>query len=114
LRDSPKPPDQLYAQGHSLAAPASHLALIMLVELLRDLSRPVNREDSDEVGSHLRLILSSEGDLATKNSLSHSRFFRKQKVGRGKFSPLTAFDEAFGEWEAITGDCRPWSHQGKA
>jgi len=28
-------------------------------------------------------------------------------VGRGKFSPLMAFDEVFGEWEARTGDCRP-------
>jgi len=79
----------------------------MLGELLRDLSRPVNRADSDEVGSDLRLILASEEDLATKNSLSHSRFFRRQQVGRGKFSPLTALDEAFGEWEARTGDCRP-------
>jgi len=88
-------------------APASHLALIMLAELLRDLSRPESRADSDEVGSDLRLILASEGDLATKNSLTHSRFFRRQQVGRGKFSLLTAFDEAFGEWDARTGDCRP-------
>jgi len=88
-------------------APASHLTLIMLAEHLRDLSRPVNRADLDEVVSDLRLILASEGDLVTKNSLSRSRFFGKQQVGRGKFSPITAFDEAFGEWEARTGDCRP-------
>jgi len=79
----------------------------MLAELLRDLSRPESRADSDEVGSDLRLILASEGDLATKNSLSHSRFFRRQQVDRGILSPLTAFDEAFGEWEARTGHCRP-------
>jgi hypothetical protein len=79
----------------------------MLAELLRDLSRPESRADSDEVRSDLRLILASEGDLATKNSLTHSRFFKRQQVGRGKFSPLTAFDEAFGEWEARTVDCRP-------
>jgi len=35
----------------------------MLAELLRDLSRPVNREDSGEVGSDIRLILALEGDL---------------------------------------------------
>ena len=52
-------------------APASHLALIMLAEHLRDLSRPVNRADLDEVGSDLRLILASKEDLATKNSLSY-------------------------------------------
>jgi len=77
----------------------------MLAELLRDLSRPESRSDSGEVGSDLRLILVSEGDLVTKISLL-SRFFRRQQVGRGKFSPLMAFDEAFGEWEARTGDCR--------
>jgi len=88
-------------------APASHLALIILAELLRDLSRPESRADSDEVGSDLRLVLASEGDLATKNSLTHPRFFRRQQVGRGKLCSLTAFDEAFGEWEARTGDCRP-------
>jgi len=38
-------------------APASHLELTMLAELLRDLSRPVSRADSDEVGSDFRLIL---------------------------------------------------------
>jgi len=59
------------------------------------------------VGSDFRLILASEGNLATRNLFSHSRFFRKQQVGMGKFSPLMAFDEAFGEWEARTGDCRP-------
>jgi len=88
-------------------APASHLALIILAKLLRDISRLVNRADSDEVGSDLRLILASEGDLATKNFLIHSRFFRRQLVGRGELSPLMAFDEAFDEWEARTGDCRP-------
>jgi len=88
-------------------APTSHLTLIILAELLKDLSRPVNREDLDEVGSDLRRILASEGDLAKRNSFSHSRFFRKQKVCRGKFSPLMSLDEAFGEWEARTGDCRP-------
>jgi len=45
----------------------------MLVELMRDLSRPVNKADSDEVGSDLRLILASEGDLATKNFFSQRR-----------------------------------------
>lgn len=44
-------------------APTSPLTLIMLAELLRDLSRPVNREDSGEVGSDIRLILALEGDL---------------------------------------------------
>ena len=29
------------------------------------------------------------------------------KVGRGEFSSSMASDEAFGEWEARTGDCRP-------
>jgi len=43
----------------------------MLAEHLRDLSRPVNRADLDEVGSDLRLILASKEDLATKNSLSY-------------------------------------------
>jgi len=33
--------------------------------------------------------------------------FRRRQAGRGKFSPLMAFDEAFGEWEARTGVCRP-------
>ena len=28
-------------------------------------------------------------------------------MGRGEFSPLMAFDEVFGEWEARTRDCRP-------
>jgi len=32
-------------------APASHLTLIKLAELLRDLSRPESRVDSDEVES---------------------------------------------------------------
>jgi len=53
-------------------APTSHLALIMLAELLRDLSRPVNRADSDELGSDLTLILVLEGDLATEDSFTHS------------------------------------------
>jgi len=79
----------------------------MLAELLRDLFRSVNRQDSDEMVLDFRLILALEGDLATRNSFSHSRFFRKQQVGRGKFSPLTAVVEAFGEWEARTGECRP-------
>ena len=59
------------------------------------------------MGSDIRLILALEGDLATRDSFSHSKFFGKQQVGRGKFYPLVAFDEAFGEWEARTGDCRP-------
>jgi len=59
------------------------------------------------VGSNNRIILTSEGDLVTKNLFSHSTLFKRQEVGRGKFSPLMAFDEAFGEWEARTGDCRP-------
>jgi len=92
---------------HRDPAPTSHLTVIMLAEALRDLYRPVNRKDSDDVGSDLRLILALEGDLVTRNSFSHVRFFRKQQVGRGAFSPLMAFDEAFGEWEARMGDCRP-------
>jgi len=88
------------------SAPESHLTLIKLAELLRDLSRPECRADSDMVGLDIRTILSSEGGLVTKNIYSHSRLFRRQQVGRGKFSPLMAFDEAFGEWEARTGDCR--------
>jgi len=79
----------------------------MPAELLRDLSLPVSREDSDKVESDLRLILALEGDLVTSNSFSHSRLFRKWQVGRGKFFPLMAFDEAFSEWEARTRDCRP-------
>ena len=59
------------------------------------------------MGSDFRLILASEGGLATRNSFSHSRLFRKQQIGRGKLSPLMAFDEAFGEWEARMGHCRP-------
>jgi hypothetical protein len=59
------------------------------------------------VGSDIRTILASEGGLVTRNIYYHSRLFRRQQVGRGKFSPLMAFDEAFGEWEARTGDCRP-------
>jgi len=88
-------------------APESHLTLIKLAELLRDHSRPECRADSDMVGSDIRTILASERGLVTKNIYSHSRLFRRQQVGRGKFSPLMAFDEAFGEWEARTGDCRP-------
>jgi len=85
----------------------SHLTLIKLAELLRDLSRPECRADSDMVGSDIKIILSSEGGLVTRNIFSHSRLSRWQQVGRGKFFPLMAFDEAFGEWEARTGDCRP-------
>jgi len=59
------------------------------------------------VGSDIRTILALEGDLVTRSIYSHSRLFRRQQVGRGKFSPLMAFDEAFGKWEARTGDCRP-------
>jgi len=88
-------------------APESHLTLIKLAELLRDLSRPECRADSDMVGSDIRTILASEGDLVTRSTYSHSRLFRRQQVGGGKFSPSMAFDEAFGEWEARTGDCRP-------
>jgi len=88
-------------------APESHLTLIKLAELLRDLSRPECRAASDIVGSDIRTILASEGGLVTRSIYSHSRLFRRQQVGRGKFSPLMAFDEAFGEWEARTGDCRP-------
>jgi len=88
-------------------APASHLTLIKLAELLRDLSRPENIVDSEKVVSDLKMILTWEGDLVTRNSFSHFRLFRRQQVNRGKFSPLLAFDEAFGEWEARTGDCRP-------
>jgi len=87
--------------------PASHLTLIKLGELLRDLSRPESRADSDEVGSDIRIILTSEGDLVTKNLFSRPTLFRRQQVGRGEFSPLMAFDEVFGVWEARTGDYRP-------
>jgi len=79
------------------SAPESHLTLIKLAELLRDLSRPECRADSEMVGSDIRTILASEGGLVTKMIYSHSRLFRRQQVGRGKFSPLMAFDEAFGE-----------------
>jgi len=58
-------------------APASHLTLIKLAELLRDLSRPENRADSDEVGSDPNIILASEGDLLTRNFFSHSRLYRR-------------------------------------
>jgi hypothetical protein len=85
----------------------SHLTLIILAELLRDLSQPINREDSDRVRQDLKLILTSEGDLVTRNLWTHTRLFRKKQVGRGKFSALMVFDEAFGEWENRTGDCRP-------
>jgi len=88
-------------------APASHLTLIKLAELLRDLSRPESRADSDEVVSDIRVILTSEGDLVTKHLFPVSRLFRRQQVGRVKFSPLMAFDEAFGELQARTEDCRP-------
>jgi len=88
-------------------APASHLTLIKLAELLRGLSRPESRVDSDEVGSDIRIILSSEGDLVTKSIFSYSRLFRRQQVGKCKFSPIMAFDQAFGEWEARTGDYKP-------
>jgi len=56
MRNSPKPPDWLYAQGSSPHI-ASEVELTMLAELLRDLSSPVSRADSDEVGSDFRLIL---------------------------------------------------------
>jgi len=92
---------------HRDPAPESHLTLIKLAELLRDLSRLECRADSDMVGSDIRTILASEGDLATRSTYAHSRLFRRRQVGRGRFSPLMAFDEAFGEWEARTGDCRP-------
>ena len=92
-------------------APPSHLTLIMLAELLIDLPRPVDREDLDRVGSDIGLILAAEGDLATTTAFSHSRLFSKRQVGRGKDSPLQAFNEAFGEWEARTSDCRqPFCH----
>jgi len=80
-------------------APESHLSLIKLAELQRDLSRPECRADSDMVGSDIRTILASEGGLVMKSIYSHSRLFRRQQV--------MAFEEAFGEWEARTGDCRP-------
>jgi len=51
-------------------APSSHLTLIMLAELLRDLSRPISREDSDGVGLDIGLILAAEGDLAKKTAFS--------------------------------------------
>ena len=84
-------------------APAVHLALIMLAELLRDLSRPTSREDSDSVGADIRTILRSEGDAIWAKSLNHSKISRTKQVGRGAFSPLQAFEEAFKEWESRTG-----------
>ena len=48
-------------------APEFHLTLIKLAELLRDLSRPECRADSDMVGSDIRTILASEGDLVLKD-----------------------------------------------
>ena len=88
-------------------APESYLMLIKLAELLRDFSRPECRADSDMVGSDIRTILALEGGLVTRSIYSRSRLFRRQQVGRGKFSPSMAFDEAFGEREARTGDYRP-------
>ena len=88
-------------------APESHPTLIKLAELLRDFSRPECRADSDMVGSDIRTILALEGGLVTRSIYSRSRLFRRQQVGRGKFSPSMAFDEAFGEREARTGDYRP-------
>ena len=63
-------------------APMLHLSLIMLAELLRDLTRPENRADSGKVGSDIRLILRSEGDFITKDSFTHSTFFQKRQAGR--------------------------------
>jgi len=57
-------------------APASHLTLIRLAELLRDLSSPESRADSDEVGSDIKTILISEENLVTKNLFSHSRLLK--------------------------------------
>jgi len=48
----------------------------------------------------IKIILTSEGDLVTKNLFSHSRLSKRQQMGRGKFSPVMSFDEIFGEWEA--------------
>ena len=58
-------------------APTSHPSLIMLAELLRDLSCPENRADSDKVGSEIKPNLKSEGDFTTRDSFAHSRFFQK-------------------------------------
>ena len=55
----------------------------------------------------LKTILTLEGDLVTKNAWKHSKLFRGKQVGRRNYSPLMAFDEAFGEWEARTGEYRP-------
>jgi len=88
-------------------APPAHLRLIMLAELLRDLSYPTSREDLERVGSDIRLILAAEGDLAVKEAFFHSDLARKRQVGRSKFSPMQAFNEALGEWEARNGDRRP-------
>jgi len=70
--------------------------------------RPCTAPPSCNLQPLLKLSLLSlrPSRLVTKNIFSHSRLFRRQQVGRGKFSPLMAFDEAFGEWEARTGDCR--------
>jgi len=46
----------------------------------------------------IRIILTLEGDLVTKNLFSHSRLWKRQQVGRAKFSPVMAFGETFGEW----------------
>jgi len=48
-------------------APASHLKLINLAELQRDLSHPESRADSEEVVSDIKIILTLEGDHVTKN-----------------------------------------------
>jgi len=76
-------------------------------ELLGDLSRPKNRAYLDEVRSDTPAILTSEGDITSKKSFCHSRLFRRKETGKGHFPPLMVFDEAFGKWEARTGECRP-------
>ena len=77
--------------------PASHLALIMLAELLRDFSRPVSRADSDEVGSDIKIILTLKGDLVTKNLFSHSRPGGLQSPVLGSHSPKSSSNAIRGE-----------------
>jgi len=78
-------------------ASASRLKLIKLAELLRDLSRPESRADSDEVGSDIKIILTLKGDLVTKNLLSHSRPGGLQSPVLGSHSPKSSSNTIRGE-----------------
>jgi len=76
---------------------ASRLKLIKFAELLRDLSRPESRADSDEVGSDIKIILTLKGDLVTKNLLSHSRPGGLQSPVLGSHSPKASSNAIRGE-----------------